>query len=503
MAGIGFALRDLRRREGLFGPAILLGHGAIVAAGPWIFTVLSIAIIRWATATVLASETAYTLQGFVIYGFALSLLATAPIVNVAIRHVADDIFLGNFHEVQRRYMAALMLSGLASAALATGVFAGIFGVSGINLLVGVASTMVVGLIWPTLAFCAAGRDYSGITTGFVVGLLISVTGTVWGAHSGWNAARLMMAFTAGLGVVFFWLASRVLTTFPHAVVDLPSELARLARGIVRYWVLALGSGMAVIALWIDKWIMWFGPHGVALDNGLVSAPIYDGAMFVAYLVIIPAVSLFVTSIEASFFEAYRSYYRTIRDRAPLARIRRVGNALEQRTYQLISPIFLMQAVLCVAIALAAPAIVQGLGLQFQQIGILRMGLLAALFQFLFLACTSLLVFFDLHARYLALQVLFLISQISFTLVTIEIGPEFYGYGHLVACAIGGFAAVLMINLTFQKLEYLTFASALRQALSQAPSRASRSLGAPPQGTSLDHHIPPLLNGDRPPPLLRP
>src|SRR5690606_7800822 len=105
--------------------------------------------------------------GLVIYAFALSLLATMPVVNVAIRQVADDIFLGDLHEVRPHYVAALILSALTSFAVAGAVLAIVLDVSGIDLVVALAATTVVGLIWPSLAFCGATRDYSGITSGFV------------------------------------------------------------------------------------------------------------------------------------------------------------------------------------------------------------------------------------------------------------------------------------------------------------------------------------------------
>lgn len=497
MAGIGFALRDLSRRDGIIGPAASLGHGAVIAAGPWIFTVLSIAIIHQATAEILTDEVSYAFRGLVIYAFALSLLATAPIVNVAIRQVADDIFLGAFHNVRPHYVATLALCSLASAATAGTVLILIFGVSGLDLAIGVASTTVVGLIWPTLAFCGAVRDYSGITAGFLLGLLTSVTATIWGAYSGWSAALMMAAFTVGLGIVFFGLASRVLATFPHPVTDIRRPLARLFRGFARYRLLALGSAIAITALWIDKWIMWFGPHGVALTNGLISAPFYDGAMFVAYLVIIPALGFFVTAIETTFFDAFRGYFRTIRDRGPLSRIERAGKALERQTFALLARALLMQVILCAIVIMAAPLLVSAVGLQFQQIGILRYGILAALFQFAFLACTSLLLFFDGHGRYLALQVLFLVLQIALTLVSIALGPTFYGFGHLAACAVSAAAAVVVLDRTFRKLDYLTFAAALRQSMREAPARSSDNHEAARQDPRHDDVPHPVAGRPRP------
>ena len=322
MAGIGFALRELDRRDSIFGSVASIGHGAVVSAGPWIFTVLAIALIHRGTAGIIDPEMSYNFRGLVIYCFALSLLATAPVVNVAIRQIADDIYLEEFQNVRPRYVATLLVSCLISGVVAVAVHGGIFRLAPLDLLVEVVSTMVVGLIWPTLAFCGAVKDYKGITSGFIVGLLISIFSTIWAAAHGYNPAIMMLTFVGGLSLVFFWLASRVLVSFPHPFTNLSEHLIQLARGFWQYRALAIASFVAIGAIWMDKWVMWFGPTGVQLQNGLLSAPTYDGAMFVAYLTIIPALGLFVTSIETGFFEDLRHLSDTIQGRAPLDRINR-------------------------------------------------------------------------------------------------------------------------------------------------------------------------------------
>ncbi len=198
MAGIGFALRELDRRDSIFGSIASIGHGAVVSAGPWIFTVLAIALIHRGTAGIIDPEMSYNFRGLVIYCFALSLLATAPVVNVAIRQIADDIYLEEFQNVRPRYVATLLVSCLISGVVAVAVHGGIFRLAPLDLLVEVVSTMVVGLIWPTLAFCGAVKDYKGITFGFIVGLLISIFGTIWAAAHGYNPAIMMLTFVSGL-----------------------------------------------------------------------------------------------------------------------------------------------------------------------------------------------------------------------------------------------------------------------------------------------------------------
>jgi uncharacterized membrane protein len=462
MAGIGFELRHLGRREGLIAPLASVGHAAFIAAGPWIFTVVSMIAVHQATPDAMRL-TVYAFRAMVIYAFALSLVATAPVVNVAIRLVADDIFLGRFHRIWPRFLASLAASMALSAAVALVVFGALFHLPVRDCVTAVAATTVVGGIWPSLGLCGAIRSYRVVSWAFVVGLAASVTLTIWAAAHGADAGTLLAAFTLGLGIIQYTLIGSLLATFPHPVRDLLDEFASLARGLRRYPALALGTTMSVLALWIDKWLMWFGPIGQRTDNGLANAPLYDGAMFVAYLAIIPALALFLTMVETTFFEAYRAFFAAIRGQETLAQIRRRADILKTRTSGALVRILMVQAVLCGLMAIGAPALVEAIGLQYQQIGILRLGAIAALFQFLFLASSSLLVFFDQHLRFALLQALFLVLQISATEASIRLGPSFYGFGHLIACAAAGLAALIVLERTFRHLDYLTFRSAWRHA----------------------------------------
>ncbi len=50
MAGIGFALRKLTRRDDLIGVIQGYAHSALAATGPWLFTVASLGAISTLTA---------------------------------------------------------------------------------------------------------------------------------------------------------------------------------------------------------------------------------------------------------------------------------------------------------------------------------------------------------------------------------------------------------------------------------------------------------------------
>lgn len=462
MAGIGFLLPKVGPEASLLRTAGAVGHGAVVAAGPWMFCTLAIALIHRGTIASTPITVSLDFRGLVIYAFAISLLATAPIVNVAMRVVADDIYRREFEKIRPRFLSAVIASGIASALVSFVVFGMVFRLGAQLLVAATISTVIIGLIWPTLAFCGAIRDFRGITAGFIAGLLLSVLGTIWIALHGWSAPGMLVSFVFGLLVILFWLAGRVLAAFPYPVHGMVDHLSDLAGRLRDYWVLGLGSFAAMAAIWADKWVLWFSPIGVLLPNGLVSAPDYDGAMFIAYLTIIPALGLFVASVEPEIYGACRKFLAAIKDRAPLDHVEQLADEMSHQTFRFVYRMLVTQLTVCVAAILAAHWIVPVVGLQFQQLGILRLGLLATFFQFMFLVCSSVLMFFDRHVRFLLLQALFLATQIGLTWGSLMLGAEYLGFGHLLACAISGVASVLVLERTLTGVSYLTFQNALRQ-----------------------------------------
>jgi polysaccharide biosynthesis protein PelG len=456
MAGIGFRLRRLSEQDNLLAPVASIGHATVIATGPWLFTVIALALINMSTAARVATPVIEGFRLLAIYAFAISLVATTPIVIVAMRLVGDAIYLRAYARISSLFMAALLMSGAAATIAPLLIYTLIFPLPLHLLVAGVSTCAIVGLIWVGLAFCGAVRNYRAITFGFLIGLCVSVVGTVAAVMADLHAAGMLWAFNAGLMVIFCCLASQVLTTFSKPVTEFIEPLGVLTAGMRRFWRLSLGGLVSAVAIWIDKWVVWLGPAGVVHETGLIHAPLYDSAMFIAYLAIIPALSLFVTHIETTFFEKYRHYYKAISNHATLRQIEQNAKSLEQVTVRTLTHIILVQAVLCAIVVLGAPSVIEATGLHYQQISVLRFGALGALFQFVFLAASALLLFFERHAQFLMLQTLFLVLQGVLTAITVELGTDYYGLGNLVVCVVCGSLALAMLEHTMRHLTFITF-----------------------------------------------
>jgi len=100
-------------------------------------------------------------------------------------------------------------------------------------------------------------------------------------------------FLLGLAFIFFALIARVFIEYPYR----PTSLRLPVYYFQKYWELGLWRPLYNLAIWVDKWVMWFAPEGSVRAGVLMSYSDYDGAMFLAYLSIVPGMSLFLVSLE--------------------------------------------------------------------------------------------------------------------------------------------------------------------------------------------------------------
>ena len=455
MAGIGFQLRLLSRQETISSMVAAMGHAAVIAAGPWLFTIFALATITALTERVAGLPTLATFRVIVIYAFGISLLMTAPITIVTTRRVADALWGKKPELVGELLLGAFMLA-VAATGVGVAVLCVVFRLAAPIALALAATSLLVAMIWVALCFCGAVRDYKGVTLAFLIGLLVALVGSVTAAVLELGATGMVGGFVVGLTITFFGLTSRVLRTFPHPVRNPLVGVRLIIRGMAEFWHLAVGTVFGTAGVWIDKVVFWLSPVGEALEVGLIHAPLYDSSMFLSSLVIIPSLAAFVMKLETEFFDRYQQYYATIKGHGTIGQIDRARQRLASYTLDNLTLITVAQVGIGMVLILSAPVIASTLNLQFRQIAILRFGALGAVFQFIFIAGTAILLFFDRRRLYLNLQMLFFFASAGLTVVSIHLGEDYYGTGYFLACLIASFTAYALAASTFRNLNYLTF-----------------------------------------------
>jgi polysaccharide biosynthesis protein PelG len=456
VAGIGFALERLYRGASLSDRAVSFAHAAIVAAGPCLLFVLCIWLISASISELEGRTTIASFRALIIYSFALSFVVTAPIALVSARLVSDRL-----HDLRVADVPAIMLASFGfSAVVIVACAAALFGLplelEPAVVIAAVANCALIGLIWVACLFASVTRDYTSVTAFFGLGTALAVLGVTLGYNLRPDLEIMLWAFNIGLAATLFGLLTRVIATFPFAVRAGTTALVPLARAAAAYWPIALGGLCGALGAWVDKWVVWLSPYGTEIQYGLLHAPLYDSAMFLSYLVVVPAYAAFIIHLEVRFFRNYRLFYSSILEHATLAQIRAHGARLRGETIASLSAITVPQLVVCALVALLAPALVSLLDMQFRQVGMLRLGVIGAAFQFLFITCSALTLYFDRRAVFLFLQLLFLALNGGLTFALLALGPNYLGLGFLAASALSALIAYLALARTLHRLEYLTF-----------------------------------------------
>lgn len=451
MAGIGFELRKLAREDNLIGFVRAMGHSALASAGPWLFTILAIAFISIMAQYSIGRGEISEFRIIIIYNFAFSLAFSAPIFMVATRFLADSIYDKDVSDAPGLLIGSLTLLYLFHLPVVSYFYITLANLPLGQTLSAIANYMLITSIWLVSVFLTALKDYKTITNTFAIGTMITITiASVLGEYYG--STGLLNGFNIGLSSIMVSLIATILSEYPYPL----KHAFKITQYLKKYWAIGLGGFIYNIAIWIDKWIMWFAPEAIRMDNGLISYPNYDSAMFLAYLSIVPAMTFFVFSVETGFFEKYVRFYRDIQRKANFKKIQSNHHSIIEAIAVGARNFLVLQTAVTFLVVLTAPKIFELLNINFLQLGIFRFGVLGALFHVLMLFLTILLSYFDARKHVVVIYLIFLISNACFTLYFMSLGFTYYGYGYFLASVFSFIIAAIITAAYVRDLPYHTF-----------------------------------------------
>ena len=453
MAGIGFALRRAYDRGGAFAPLIALGHATVLASGPWIFAIASMALITAVTEPIVGLERLADFRVAVIYAFALSLLLSSPVCVVASRLVSDALHAREDATLEPVLVGALVLVLVLTLPVAAAVFLVGFGLLNSYGAAILMCTATASLVWVTVAFCGVIKDFWSITAAFFVGLALGAVLCIGLSLFDLGADAMVCGLTAGLAVTFLYLTLTLLRALP-ASRPLSGVLTVVCAGRV-HWLLSGGAFCAAAAIWADKVVVWV-MRGEAAPGGLRHAPLYDSAMFLGCLIVLPALGKFVTEIDTTIFERTRDYLWAVLKHRTLASIEMKRVELERATTSGLNRVILGQIGLCAIFVILAPLLVGLVNLRYSQISMVRLAALGSTFQLVFLISSTVIVWFNRQRLFCVLQLCALLLNAGLTAAFIVAGERFAGMGFVTAFVLCGTVSYLYALKTLADLTYIVF-----------------------------------------------
>lgn len=453
MAGIGFELRKLLKRDSFLAVLHTYAYAGIISSGPWVLSIVAVLIIGVISIPVVIPHFLVSqFQTSITYLIALSLIFTGFVQLAFTRYSADRIFDKEHFRLLPNLNGLLLLASVTGGSLAFPLTMILFPATSLIFRMLFATTFVVlSCVWIAAILLSGLKAYKAILINFAVGygtaLLLAIILRVW------KLEGLMLAFLLGQ---FILLKGMLLVLFRNYPTRSFVEFDFLSRKRV-YVSLVFTGFFYNLGVWADKFVFWFHPYtGTNVIGPLNASEIYDLPVFLAYLSILPGMAVFLVRMETDFVEYYDRFYEAVREGGSLTYIYEMKDEMIRMAREGIYDIIKIQAIAAIAVFLVGAKLLDMAGIPQVYLPLLYIDVAAAGFQVVFLGILNIYFYLDRRGRALFLTALFACLNLVLSIVSISLGPYFYGYGFALSLCIAIMCGMFLLDRDLQKLEYETF-----------------------------------------------
>jgi uncharacterized membrane protein len=453
MAGIGFELRKLLKKDSLLGLIQAYSYAGVIGSGPWVLSIVGILMVGLLSRAVVVPEFLITqFQVSVTYLIASSLILTGVVQLAFTRFISDRLFEKRDDLVMSNFNGLLLwvvgLSGLLGLLLAFTLFSGLPVVYRLLML---AAFVLLCAIWVATIFLSGLKMYRAILLLYALGYAITVVVALLARPFGLEG--LLGGFVLGHFVLF--IGMWIMTSWNYrSKMTISYEFAQ--RSSCYPTLMAVGL-LYNLGVWVDKFMFWTWPEtSDAIIGPLRASVIYDLPVFMAYLSIIPGMAVFLVRIETDFVEYYDRFFDSVRTGGSLEYIEDMRDEMVYSIRQGLAEIGKIQTLAMLAAIVAGPAVFSVLEISELYLPLLYIQTLAASLQVGLLALLNVFFYLDQRRLILALCAFFCISNIVFTALSFQLGASFYGYGYALSVLLTLLLGLFALDRKLSRLEYETF-----------------------------------------------
>jgi len=459
MAGIGFELRELLRRDSLWGLVRAYAYAGLISSGPWVLSILGVMGIGMLSVGPVAAVEVRQFLVSVTYLMAGSLILTGALQLTFTRFIADRLFDKQERSVLPNLLGALTLAIGAAGVLGSLVFVPLpeamawahLGGSVVYRVLLVVTLATLSGCWITVVLLSGLKEYRRVMGSFLAGYFVSFVAAL--ALRPFGLSGLLAGFLAGQILLLFLMLALVVARYPS---DRLVSFEFLDRR--RAYLSLSATGLLYnVGIWIDKLIFWFTPSTSEPVLGPLRASIiYDLPIFLAYLSILPGMAVFLVRVETDFAEEYHAFFDAVRGGETLGEIRRRRDRLTLAVRRGVSEILKIQGITVLVLLLAGPRLLDYVGISRLHLQLFSIDLVGVAMQVLMLAVFNVLFYLDERRAVLSLSALFVATNVVLTIASQAAGPAFYGYGFALSTAVTSIAGLLVTSRKLDRLEMHTF-----------------------------------------------
>lgn len=450
MAGIGFSLRKILNHDSLTRVAAAYAVAGIICGGPWLIAVMGIILLSVLVAVIPAYHQAIAqFQITITYLVAGSLILSGFAGNSFSRYVSDQLFLNRPTYIIPNLNGMMLVLTILSGALAFLMVLFLFPKQDIFFrAMFMGSFVVLCNIWVVISLLTGLKDYKIILLAFFSGYAL-IVGLSYTLRS-FGLDAFMFGFLLGHLVLLLILLIAIYQEYiSNAIIDF-----HFLKKNAMFKILIFSGFFFNLAIWIDKFVFWFNPTTSYPVIGFLRASwIYDLPIFIAYLCLLPGMAVFLLLMETNFSDYYTRFNESIRRGKSLSYITVAGEQMITYAFNVIYSIIKIQAITIIMVFQFGAKILSALHISLLYINLLYVAVIGTSLQIVLLAIINILYYMDRRVDILVISIAFFILNFIFTVVSIYLGPFYYGFGFTGALAIVCIYGMYLLSEEFTNLEY--------------------------------------------------
>lgn len=446
MAGIGFELRRIFKRNTLASALWGTFFATVTTIGPTVTFVILLFVLRFVMnyyGTDIADKEFFVAS--FTYVFLTAVLIAAVMNAVVSRFISDKIFEEKEGDVGASIFGVMTVGTVAAGIVFFILCFLMYQTDQVSMpfliayyCLGVLATNTFNL----MAYVTALKEYKEVTFSYLAGLLVAIP--VFYLLFSLSGFSILFSLYVSLAAGFF-VVDLLLLFFCIRAFGMPAtRIFEFLRYFRMYPELAITGFCYMLGFYISNIIYWNFSELRVQTNIFWTAPSYDLAMFGAILVNLPALVIFVVKAETIFYEKYVQYLSALNKGSYILIEKRRANMQNTLKLQLFF-VYEVQLIITILVICAANLAFPLLGIGtyvFNLFMVLSLGVYCTLSMYLTILY---LYYFEDYRHAAVVAVLYLLVETVGAILCANLSGPFYPLPLLAAGVTGWLVAFLFLR----------------------------------------------------------
>lgn len=313
MAGIGFELKKIYRKEGIARSAVGVVYSTLVTIGPMVLVITAMVFLYLMLGvTHISYPERELLSATLLYSFIFSIILTSTLNAIISRYLADKFYMEDYSGILNSYYLGIILSCGLGSVLFLPFGWSLYVRGGVDILFIVAAYVqwiALIIIFCSTTYLHATKDYKIIALFFLLGMSVSiVAGVVLNNVFG---IKIINSILYGTAAGFFVTAACCYTYIRRYFNGTEGKYLESLRYFGLYKKLMISNFFYIMGLYIHNFVFWTVPGRSVTANTFYSNQAYDMATYLAMFTNISIMISFMIVVETKFHVSYKDYMEAV------------------------------------------------------------------------------------------------------------------------------------------------------------------------------------------------